>query len=508
MANIIAEKFKEKYAHLKVLEIVYSTVENTCTISFLYHETASALSKESKEELLVFLTDYLALNAKVVLKFQKSYLDAERIAKSVQKFFQKNHSSLASVMTQQSILPKVETFGVTVTIVLPEEILANLSTGELATELNTYLSSQFIANFDFAFNAGQNLNHAEIAQNIAKSMAEKMKDVKTTVRFRVFNPEKVVGMEIAPEPEFIANQKDGKSSVILAGVIQNFEKKTYKRVRQGKEVEKTYFKFSLQEENKSLQMIYFAPKAAVDRMEKLCDGTQVLVVANLKKDRNFLTGYIKSLSLCEINDEVRRHSKEKITAYQCVFPQKYKAFAQGNMFDVDKQFDDNVKNNTFVVFDVETTGLDADSCEIIEIGAVKVSGGEIIEKFQTLVRPKKPIPSLITTITEITDEMVKDAPPIEVVIKDFYLFAKGTILSGYNVNFDMKFIQNAARLNNMKFENEVQDVLPLARQKLDAKNYKLGTVVKALNLTLDNAHRAFFDALATAEVLLALSKIE
>jgi DNA polymerase-3 subunit alpha (Gram-positive type) len=158
------------------------------------------------------------------------------------------------------------------------------------------------------------------------------------------------------------------------------------------------------------------------------------------------------------------------------------------------------------VFDVETTGLDAETCEIIEIGAVKVSGGRIIEKFQTLVKPKKPISSLITDITGITNEMVADAPKIEGVIKDFCLFTKNTILAGYNVGFDVKFIQNAGREFGIKFQNEVQDVMVLARQKVQCKNYKLLTVVKTLNLTLDNAHRAFFDALATAEVLLELSK--
>ena len=104
--------------------------------------------------------------------------------------------------------------------------------------------------------------------------------------------------------------------------------------------------------------------------------------------------------------------------------------------------------------------------------------------------------------------MVENAPSTEVAIKDFYLFTKGCVLSGYNVGFDMKFIQNAGKKFGISFLNEVQDVLELAREKLVLSNYKLSTVVKHLELELTNAHRALFDAIATAEVLLKLSVIE
>ena len=181
--------------------------------------------------------------------------------------------------------------------------------------------------------------------------------------------------------------------------------------------------------------------------------------------------------------------------------------SQKNLFVKDAEYDDNISKNTFVVFDVETTGLDADTCELIEIGAVKVVNGVVSEKFQTLIKPKKKISDLITDITHITNEMVENAPISEQAIKDFYLFAKGTVLSGYNVGFDMKFIQNAGRDVGLKFENEVQDVMVLARQKVRSSNFKLGTVVKALGIELVDAHRAFNDAYATAKVLLKLSEI-
>lgn len=95
----------------------------------------------------------------------------------------------------------------------------------------------------------------------------------------------------------------------------------------------------------------------------------------------------------------------------------------------------------------------------------------------------------------------------EEVIKDFFLFAKNAVLAGYNVNFDMKFIEKAANEVGLKFDNEVQDIMVLARQNIHVGNYKLKTVVNSLGIDLVDAHRAYNDAFATAEVLLKLSKV-
>ena len=106
--------------------------------------------------------------------------------------------------------------------------------------------------------------------------------------------------------------------------------------------------------------------------------------------------------------------------------------------------------------------------------------------------------------------MVANAPTPQDVVYNFYEWSKGCILSGYNViGFDIKFIRKVAEQIGVKFENEIIDTLIVARQStLRLKNYKLGTVVDALGLTLENAHRAYNDAHATALVLMELHKIK
>ncbi|MBR4406911.1 MAG: 3'-5' exoribonuclease [Clostridia bacterium] len=506
LKNIISKKFGETYNFLKPFEVVYNTQKSVCTLTFLYPETISTFHDEQKKNIAEHIREELNLFAKTEVKFKKSYLDEINLKEKILHFFETYHKAVNSVMDKNKISIKKDALDVHITLSIAEKVLKNLNEDTLKRELTKYLSDNFCGNFYCEFQPGINYDEAKLAESDKEEFKNILRTMKPTQRYEVFAPVKLVGKDIPPRPEFLSKIKDEKMGVILAGKVQNLEKKSYKRIRNGTEVEKYYFKFDLYEENRFLRMLHFCARSHVEKMDKLANGDEVLVIADVKKDNKYLTGFIKSISLCQIDEEVRRQYREEIRTYTTIFPEPYNTMSQANIFDVKPEFKDIVKGKNFVVYDVETTGLDADTCEIIEIGAVKVENGEITQKFQTLVKPKQRISSLITDITGITNDMVDNAPPIESVIKDFYLFSKNTVLSGYNVGFDMKFIQKAGQNVSLKFDNEVLDVLPIAKEKLNCKNYKLGTVVKHLKLTLDNAHRAFFDALATAEVLLELTK--
>lgn len=157
----------------------------------------------------------------------------------------------------------------------------------------------------------------------------------------------------------------------------------------------------------------------------------------------------------------------------------------------------------FVVFDIETTGLNPVNDTITEIGAVKVKNGEIVDTFQTFVNPEKPIPQNIVELTGITDQMVADAPTIDVVIKDFYEFIGDASLVAHNAGFDTSFIKVASQKNNMEFNFCYIDTVEMSRALLkDVKNHKLNTITKHLNITLENHHRAIDDATATGYVFI------
>ena len=156
---------------------------------------------------------------------------------------------------------------------------------------------------------------------------------------------------------------------------------------------------------------------------------------------------------------------------------------------------------TFIVFDLETTGFSPIKDKIIEIGAVKVEKGEITERFSTFVNPQIPIPFKITQLTSITDTMVLDAPPIEEVLPRFLEFVGDGVLVAHNASFDVSFIEQNCRYQDIQPDFTSVDTVAMARVLLPTlSRFKLNIVAKALNISLENHHRAVDDAGATAEI--------
>ena len=154
-----------------------------------------------------------------------------------------------------------------------------------------------------------------------------------------------------------------------------------------------------------------------------------------------------------------------------------------------------------MVFDIETTGFSPEKNKIIEIGAVKVVNGQITDKFSTFVNPDVPIPFEIEQLTGINDNMVLSSPGIEVILPQFLEFCKDCALVAHNASFDVSFISWQAAKQGLEFEPTVLDTVAIARQLLPSLNrFKLDTVAKALNISLENHHRAVDDAGATAEI--------
>ena len=158
-------------------------------------------------------------------------------------------------------------------------------------------------------------------------------------------------------------------------------------------------------------------------------------------------------------------------------------------------------DGTYVVFDLETTGFSAIKDKIIEIGAVKVEGGKITDRFSTFVNPGVPIPFRITQLTGITDQMVMDAPGIETVLPQFLEFIGEAALVAHNASFDVGFIEQNCRYQDIIPDFTSVDTVAMARILLPTlSKYKLNVVAGALHISLENHHRAVDDAGATAEI--------
>ena len=170
-----------------------------------------------------------------------------------------------------------------------------------------------------------------------------------------------------------------------------------------------------------------------------------------------------------------------------------------------KEICENMKgqsiHDTCVVFDIETTGFGPVNDQIIEIGAVKVVNGQIVDKYSTFVNPDIPIPYHITQLTSITDEMVMDSPKIDVILPEFLEFCGDAILVAHNASFDVGFINKKAEFLGIETDFTVVDTVGIARLLLPhLSRFKLNVVAKELGISLENHHRAVDDAGATAEI--------
>ena len=158
---------------------------------------------------------------------------------------------------------------------------------------------------------------------------------------------------------------------------------------------------------------------------------------------------------------------------------------------------------TYVVFDVETTGLSAVHDVIIELAAVKMKDGKIIDKFSSFANPHRPLSKHIVELTHITDDMLKDAPEVDEVVADFLEFIEGTVLVAHNARFDMGFLQEAVkRIGREPVKNPVLDTLELARMLFpEMRNHRLNTLSDKFGIKLEQHHRAIYDAEATGDVM-------
>ena len=165
--------------------------------------------------------------------------------------------------------------------------------------------------------------------------------------------------------------------------------------------------------------------------------------------------------------------------------------------------------NDYVIFDLETTGLDADVDAIIEISALKVKDGEIVEEYSTLVNPEMHIPYDASCVNGIVDDMVKDAPMIEEALKGFIAFIGNDVLVGQNIKrFDLKFIQrDAVRFFGKPVANEYVDTLFLAQRYLpELGSHSLEALADYYNISYEGAHRALADCHINKKVYDSLAK--
>ncbi len=262
--------------------------------------------------------------------------------------------------------------------------------------------------------------------------------------------------------------------------------------------------------------LYFSKKSTFSKIKDITVGEAIIARVNVsvsgddEKRRNFT---FEKINRCTFPKDFVKKEKYKKSApkdYSLIFPTPAISTVRiKSVFDEEDVVPPQMLNKTFVVFDLETTGIDYMSNGITEIGAVKIVDGKMTEQFTTLVKPDYRITEKNAELTGITEEMVANAPKIDNVMPDFMKFIDGAILVGQNiVDFDIKFIKRFAGGLEYDVKNELIDTLALARSVLpNLRKHDLHTLAEYFGIQF-NHHRALSDSYATADVLRELFKLQ
>ena len=170
--------------------------------------------------------------------------------------------------------------------------------------------------------------------------------------------------------------------------------------------------------------------------------------------------------------------------------------------------DDNLDDATYVVFDVETTGLSAIYDNIIELAAVKMYKGNVVAEFQEFIDPGHRLSNTTINLTGITDEMIRGSKSEKDVLEQFRAFSEGTLLVAHNATFDMGFLNTAYKKHGMPMSDlPVIDTLEFSRFiNPTFKTHRLNTLAKRFKVNLEQHHRAIYDSQTTGQLLLDFRK--
>lgn len=487
-----------------ILSVEYVVAEDTTYFTIVKCDESADLQGFEKE-----VKQLLNLETKLVFRVREFAKDGDKIAKILHKILSSNPLTTVSNSDISYINITIEGENAEIRLKCTNVVRESIEKGE-KERIIKLLKQDFLNNFSFSYEI-LNEEIKEINLDTRKQKLDYVgEQVVTDNSYEVKDISPIFGDRLINKVRPIDSIKSPMENVYLAGRINYLKKSTYNRKysKDGKEfeMEKTRFNFELVDHTGKISAVIFPNKANLQKCDLLESGKDVVVLCSVEEYAGKLSMSVKEIGFCVIDDEGKRRKnyKSEFKEYIKVFPNPYIDYTQVDMFAKAKPLPRTLEGKSFVVFDTETTGVNADKDKIIEIGAVKIVNGIITETFETMVNPKMHIPEEASSVNNITDDMVCDAPTIDEVLPDFYKFTRGCALVAHNIDFDIRFIRNAGEECGYLFDNELYDTLAISRKHLRLSNHKLQTICEFLGISLVGAHRALNDTVATAQVFIKL----
>ncbi len=517
----INRKTNDKY-DLKLKSATLFKSSGVCHVEFFYKDGV-ILPASEREELEKELLSFLPQGFDYQFKFIKNFVVNEAVSEAVNKFLKSNFPSVPYEIKSVDC----EEANKSVELFVDEKIMEFAIEKRLDKSLEKYLNQNFFATFSVSIFA------KEMFEELVSAPEEEFVFEDISNRFIEVSDVKLVAGTLTDNlASYIKDKTAPEENVTICGRIKFIKEATYEKKKKAKEGEepkeekkdaenekaeeedaiRKYYKFAVEDFSGTMHCVFFPSKKNIEAVANLKAGDSVIVMGSITKNsfNSNIDMRVKSICLCTLPEKFEEEIvyKEEPKNYRFVTPEPVEYYSQVDLFAKDQtKVLPYFEKNKLVVFDFETTGLRMDGNDkIIEIGAVKLENGKMTESFSCLINPEMHITN--SDLHGIKDDDVKDKPRYQDVLPDFFKFTRGCVLSGYNISgFDMIFLKHFGKLCGYNFDNPILDVYQVAQKQVKGvKNYKLGTISEKLGVKLDNAHRAVFDTMATAEVLLKMSE--
>ena len=466
--------------------------------------TDKTFQNAEKEKIFKIIRKLIPSKFGCKVEVNKLSPDTEMVKQKILEVVKSNFKALSVTLGEDDICVHKTESGFEFTL----GVMSGISGKEICNTVVKSLKRNFCGEF-----YGECVENAKAALDIEVEEEQENVEFEMPVRyFDIANFSFLEGSEKQKTAIYLSDLNFEGEKIVVCGTIEDIRERNYTN---SKNQEKTYYNYTLNDGTASFRVTYFPRQKSIDKIRPLKIGDSIVCTGKAEQFNGFLRYTANIIDYGTVPENFlpeKRPSKPVPKFYSVVKPKAFSDIEQTDMFSP-VVIPDCLRGKTFVVFDLETTGLNSTPASgnmdaIIEIGAYKICDGVISESFSTFVNPQRKLSEEIINLTGITEEMVKDAPTYESVMPDFFKFCQGNILVGHNAaNFDYKFVDYYCSRLGYMLERKIMDTIPLAQELLFLPNYKLNTIADHFKITF-NHHRAIDDAYVTAKIFLELIKIK
>lgn len=430
--------------------------------------------------------------------------DCEMVKRKVLECVEAYSKTIFATLSEGDVSVEKTTDGFKFTI----NTVSSLACGNVCEKVTEHLKNCYCGKFSGECKAvDKKLENLEIE--------EKPDEIEFEIPIRKFDIEDFEifeGDKIRKTATYIADLNFAAEEVVICGTVDDLRERSYVG-KNGQE--RKYLSLIVNDGTASGYVTYFIRQKNAEKIKRLKIGDSIVCTGANEEYKGNLRYTAKTIDFGRPPRGFvpeKRASKPVPMYYHFVTPQPFNDMEQTDFLS-EYSIPECLKMREFVVFDLETTGLNTSSAsgnmdKIIEIGAFKIINGEIKQSFTTFINPERRLSDEIIALTGITEDMVANAPTYEQVMPDFYKFCNGSILVGHNiVGFDFKFVDYYCARLGYTLDRKIIDTIPLSQELLRLSNYKLNTVADHFNIVF-NHHRAIDDALTTAKIFIELIKFK